>query len=501
VHWQHPQHRSVHEELDYLDECVDLASRSKAELSNHKPQTPLQLDPSIRSELRDAIRQHHYQAVASVLAQNTGYIDAMTLNTAIKFYDSAIFSPLIGHGAMINGDVNELLAAPLYVAAKRGNIAAVIALLQYSANVEGNNAYPATPLTGAVSGGHVTVVQYLVENGANINGNRWKSPLSCAFKHEHTDVAFYLLNHGASIRPDDLREYFSYFGKNGHLDIGKYLVNNGHGADVNRGGYFDEPLLSSAAQNGHIDVVRYLISQGADVNGNGYHDSPLTGAANNGHIDVVRYLVSQGANVNGNAYYDSPPTDATEDADIDDFMWPLPNYNPEKVCYLPVRKAARNGHINIVKYLLSKGKKVNGGRCPYLPPSGAARDGHIDFIEYLVSHGADANGSNIRYCPIVAAIQTRERHKVGRQLLLRLSKSHQRLMDGSGHPSASVNLRLFGEQLGTCKSIWRNGTRVIRNLMIGNLPNKLPDVISCLQVADVMRSAVPNTALVCSKQE
>jgi hypothetical protein len=97
--------------------------------------------------------------------------------------------------------------------------------------------------------------------------------------------------------------------------------------------------------------------------------------------------------------YESPLTDATEDADIDFFMWPLPNYNPEKVCYLPVCKAARNGHINIVKYLLSKGKKVNGGRCPYLPPSGATRDGHIDFIEYLVSHGADANGLNIRYCP------------------------------------------------------------------------------------------------------
>jgi ankyrin repeat protein len=40
---------------------------------------------------------------------------------------------------------------------------------------------------------------------------------------------------------------------------------------------------------------------GADVNGNGYDDSPLTGAANNGHIDVVRYLVSQGANVNRNS--------------------------------------------------------------------------------------------------------------------------------------------------------------------------------------------------------
>ena len=517
VHWQDMQHRSVHEELDYLDECVDLTSGSEAELSNDSPQPPLQLHPSIRSELRRAIRQHDYQAVASVLAQNSGCIDTVTLTTAIKFYDSSIFSLLIGHGAMVNGDESHAWAEPLYVAAKRGHIVAVEVLLQYGANIEGGNTpISATPLTGAASGGHSSIIQYLVGKGANVNGNNYKSPLSRAIKHGHTDIALYLVSHvadtngngcdvllsrvakgninandvrqaanvnaslrqrllylaaengcidfvkylvsrGADVNGGDSHDLLSGAIKNGHIDVVEYLIS--HGTDV--GASLRQRLLYLAAENGYIDFVKYLVSCGADVKGGRYHDIvgwdchsfsngdyhdffdwgyhgffdgvrydfPLSGAAKNGHIDVVKYLVSHGADINGGNYHDLPLSDAAENGHIDVVQY-LVSHGADVGASLKQRLlylAAENGYIDFVKYLVSRGADVNGGDYHDLPLSGATKNGYIDVAEYLVSYGADVSACDICYCPRFAAIQARERHKIGRQLLAKLSKSHQRL--------------------------------------------------------------------------
>jgi hypothetical protein len=198
--WRDMQYRSARQELDDLDEWVDTCSESESPFPNGDPQPRLPLPSSIRPELRVAIKQRGHRAVSSVLADNSGVVDASTLTLAIYIFDLAIFSLLLAHGAMVNGDELHVWTEPLYVASKTGNLAAVKLLRRYGAGVEGGSTIiSATPLTGASSGGHLGVVQYLISKGPNVNGNKYKSPLSRALKHGHTEIARYLILHGADL--------------------------------------------------------------------------------------------------------------------------------------------------------------------------------------------------------------------------------------------------------------------------------------------------------------
>ena len=81
----------------------------------------------------------------------------------------------------------------------------------------------------------------------------------------------------------------------------------------------------------------------------------------NGHLEVVKYLVSQGADIK------------TRD-----------NY--------AVRWASRNGHLEVVKYLVSQGADIKT-RDNYAV-IWASRNRHLEVIKYLVSQGADIKDQN-----------------------------------------------------------------------------------------------------------
>ncbi|HEY6438199.1 MAG TPA: ankyrin repeat domain-containing protein, partial [Ignavibacteriaceae bacterium] len=81
--------------------------------------------------------------------------------------------------------------------------------------------------------------------------------------------------------------------------------------------------FQTAISNGHLDVTKVFLEKGADVkvaNNHGY--TPLHRAARYGHLDVVKYLVEQkGADVNA----------------------------VNKYGYTPLHRAARYGHLDVVK--------------------------------------------------------------------------------------------------------------------------------------------------------
>lgn len=122
--------------------------------------------------------------------------------------------------------------------------------------------------------------------------------------------------------------------------------------------------LLLACRNGDIIEVRKSVESGTDVNeiskppwypsANWY--SPIDTASRFGHLDVVKYLASKGANVSSDSNY-------------------------------PFRIAVKYGYINIMKFLNEKG--VDPATYRIWTIKGACRDGRIDVLKYLVNKGVE----------------------------------------------------------------------------------------------------------------
>ncbi|KAL6902628.1 ankyrin repeat-containing domain protein [Trichoderma evansii] len=531
---QSQKNRSMSEDLDLLDEAIDELDEEDIKGPRHPF---LFINEPFLSQLRAAIRQRDLIAVHSLLAMDPGSVDAKTLCLAIRYYEKTVFHLLLKHGAQVDGA--GFIAEPLYRAAKAGHLDAVQLLISYGANKEGGNScISATPLSGAASGGHFEIVQYLVEEkGANIMGKRFKSSLSRAIKHRHTHIVDYLLKVGANVLEENA-EILSQLEETNKVVYGDILERSLARMD----NYNRQDLFSRALSEGNLVVVRYLVKTDRKEN-----FSALAAAASKGHFAIVRYLVEAGAIVN--------PDTRHLAAD---------RYRREclQECSTPLAVAASNGHLAIVRYLVAAGANVNPdlrhraagdsddsngkiGWCSlqhYSPLAAAAKSRRSEVTQFLSSMGAtllegedmiqdyrlswipfDDTGTtcfdgadttvgefleNIRQSavidmkdPAVAAIQAQERKTMTRRLLAKVANSCERLLDAGTVQDASTSLIAFVGQVSTSSSVWKSGTRAIRDICEGYMPRRLSDVVSALQVANAMRSVIPSSQLECSKKE
>src|SRR5205814_8712767 len=110
---------------------------------------------------------------------------------------------------------------------------------------------------------------------------------------------------------------------------------------------------------------------GGSVNAKGRGGfSALLAAARNGHLEVVKYLVEHGANIDER------------------------NNARDKT---PLLAAAFDGHYDIVKYLVEHGANVNVQAVNgWTPLHDAAYIGNFEVVKYLVDHGADLSLKNER---------------------------------------------------------------------------------------------------------
>lgn len=124
--------------------------------------------------------------------------------------------------------------------------------------------------------------------------------------------------------------------------------------------------ILGAAERGELDSVRALLESDPQllnvIDQGGY--TPLHKAAYNGHVEIVEYLISKGADLN--ALSNSGST--------------------------PLHGAAFHGHPDAVRALIEKGAEIdiknNGGYTPFL---GACAGGRFDAASLLIEHGADIN--------------------------------------------------------------------------------------------------------------
>jgi ankyrin repeat protein len=172
---------------------------------------------------------------------------------------------LLSRGTVVKADGET----GLLLAAMRGDVKAVNALLDNGADVNVRHKDGWTGLLLAAVNGHAAVVQALLDKGADVNTKEklmGQTALIWAVKGGHEAVVNALL---------------------------KAIVN------VNARDKFGGTALTRAASNGQTATVKTLIEAGADINAREYDgDTAVIEATVGSYLKIIQALLKAGANVN-----------------------------------------------------------------------------------------------------------------------------------------------------------------------------------------------------------
>lgn len=320
---------------------------------------------------------------------------------------------LIGKGASASIEGQDQ-STPLHHAARSGCVEAMKLLVEHGAEIDAevpvyaagfvvkgggnvawlNNQSPAlkgAPLHWASDTGQTAAAGFLIEKGATVDAiNGWgEAPLHLAAASGSLPTVTLLLENGAIAQygkePD--KRYPTKSGQPVHYAASVAIVEElvAHGATINVTNTNKGLPIHAAASRGYREVVEYYVANDINPNvlgtwntGSGWSSdvTPLWTAARYGHLDIVRYLESKGGDISF----------ATKRQDSGGTL---------------LHAAAVSGNPDLVSYLLDKGlpiddrASVSTGQPLVQPLSGmtplaiAAYYGRRDVIEVLLERGAD----------------------------------------------------------------------------------------------------------------
>ncbi|XP_048250653.1 serine/threonine-protein phosphatase 6 regulatory ankyrin repeat subunit B-like, partial [Haliotis rufescens] len=293
---------------------------------------------------------------------------------------------------------------PLMEGAEKGHRQVFDLLVREGADVSLVDDNGSNILHVACLGGHVDIVKYVLSqkvSDMNGRGQYGRTPLMVAAEKGHRQVFDLLVREGAdvSLVDDDGNNILHMACIGGHVDMVKYVLSQ-RVADINSRGQYGRTPLMVAAEKGHRQVFDLLVRGGADVSLVGVdRKNILHVACLGGHVDMVKYVLSQKvADMNGRGTYGRTPVMMAAEK------------GHRQVCDLLVREGAdvslvgvdRNnilhmaclgGHVDIVKYVLSKKVADINSRGQYwrTPLMMAAEKGHRQVFDLLVREGADVS--------------------------------------------------------------------------------------------------------------
>ncbi|KAL5117034.1 hypothetical protein ACEQ8H_005121 [Pleosporales sp. CAS-2024a] len=205
----------------------------------------------------------------------------------------------------------------------------------------------------------------------------------------------YLLDHGRAdvVNKDDSLGFqpLYYACEGGDKDIVEALL--GANADINYTSNGDQPAaLYAAANSGRSEILEMLLERNADLNATSpEHGTALYSAISNSDNEIARLLLDKGAKVNviggsalrainigafvGNLEGVKLLIENKAEIDPDEDYW----------CGSAVGGASRNGHVEVVEYLLSQGWSPNRSIKTYGSfLTAATMYNHVGVVEVLL---------------------------------------------------------------------------------------------------------------------
>ncbi|XP_048257810.1 serine/threonine-protein phosphatase 6 regulatory ankyrin repeat subunit A-like [Haliotis rufescens] len=288
----------------------------------------------------------------------------------------------------------------LHSASEMGNLSRVkVILSQRGTDINCNEWIGRTPVMWAAGSGHREVVELLVSKGANesIVDRFDNNILHSAGRGGDVEVVQYVLSHDLvdiNVRGSCRRTPVMVAAENGHREIVKLLVDKG--GDMSLVDEKNDNILHLACLCGQKEVVKYVLSQDiVDINGRGRQTTtPVMLAARNGHKEVVELLVKKGADLS--LAYNTPGSNVLHLAcfyghvDVVKYLLSQDTVDVNsrgRYKQTPMMRAAKNGHKEVVELLVKKGADLSlaynadGSNVLHL----ACVNGHVDVVKYLLS--------------------------------------------------------------------------------------------------------------------
>ena len=255
---------------------------------------------------------------------------------------------------------------PLIDVVRSGDVAAVRALLDQTADVDVTSADGATALHWAVHEDRVAIVELLLDAGADVTATNRYGVSAASLAAENGNAAI----------------------------LGRLLDSGVDPATTMPGG---ETLLMTAARTGDTDTVRVLLARGADPNARESRrgQTALMWAAANNNAAAIHVLAEQGADLH--ARTDNPSRSPGRGFSI-----------APATGFTPLLFAVRGSHQDAVRVLLDAGADVNDavsdGQSALVV---ATANANWELAAYLLDRGADPNGAAAGWNALHQAVRTR----------------------------------------------------------------------------------------------